>query len=321
MKAGMRQRVAAVVGAMTISVRATGYGGPEVLDVFDEPVGEPGPGEVRVALRAAAVNPIDYKLYSGLLGADPAALPIPLGMEGAGVIDAVGPDVDLTVGTEVVVYPASGTYAAALVTPAESVLPKPATLSFKEAAGLLLVGATAMHALDATNVGDGDTVLVHGAAGGVGQLLVQLAVQRGARVIGTASQRNHDLLRELGAEPVSYGTGLAERVRTLAPDGVDVAIDLVGGEEALQVSLDLVADRARIATIANFTADSHGVAVLSGMGDQARLRAAARPELLRLAGDGTLKVRIAATYPLADAAAAHRAIKEGHTVGKIVLTI
>jgi NADPH:quinone reductase len=306
---------------MTISVRATGYGGPEVLAIVDVPVGEPGPGEVRVVLRAAGVNPIDYKLYSGLLGADPSALPMPLGLEGSGVIEAVGPDVDLTVGTEVVVYPTTGTYAAALVTPAESVLPKPAGVSFEEAAGLLLCGATAVHAIDATKVGEGDTVLVHGAAGGVGQAVVQLAVRRGARVIGTASERNHDLLRELGAEPVVYGDGLADRVRALAPDGVDVALDLVGGEEALQVSLELVADRARIATIANFGAAVQGVAVLGGMGDEARLRAAARPELLRLAAEGALKVRIAGTYPLTDVAEAHRAIKEGHTVGKIVLTV
>jgi NADPH:quinone reductase-like Zn-dependent oxidoreductase len=306
---------------MTISVRATAYGGPEVLAIVDDPVGEPGPGEVRVALRAAGVNPIDYKLYSGLLGADPAALPMSLGLEGSGVIEAVGPDVELTVGTEVVVYPASGTYAAALVTSAESVLPKPAGVSFEQAAGLLLCGATAVHAIDATKVGEGDTVLVHGAAGGVGQAVVQLAVRRGARVIGTASERNHDLLRELGAEPVVYGDGLADRVRALAPDGVDVALDLVGGEEALRVSLDLVADRGRIATIANFGAAAQGVAVLAGMGDDARLRAAARPELLRLASEGALKVRIANTYPLTDVAEAHRVIKEGHTVGKIVLTI
>ena len=164
-------------------------------------------------------------------------------------------------------------------------------------------------------------MLVHGAAGGVGQSVVQLAVRLGARVIGTASERNHDLLRELGAEPVVYGDGLADRVRALAPDGVDVALDLVGGEEALRVSLDLVADRGRIATIANFAAAAQGVAVLAGMGDEARLRAAARPELLRLAADGALKVRIAGTYPLTDVAEAHRAIKQGHTVGKIVLTV
>jgi NADPH:quinone reductase-like Zn-dependent oxidoreductase len=306
---------------MTISVRATGYGGPEVLAVLDVPVGEPGPGEVRVAMRAAGVNPIDYKLYSGMLGSDPAALPMPLGLEGAGVIEAVGPDVGLAVGTEVVVYPASGTYAAALVVPADSVLPKPAGLSFEEAAGLLLVGATAVHAIDATQVARGDNLLVHGAAGGVGLAVVQLAVRRGARVIGTASEGNHALLRELGAEPIAYGDGLADRVRALAPGGVDAALDLVGGPEALQVSLALVADRARIATIANFAASAQGVAVLGGMGDQARLRAAARPELLRLAGEGTLKVRVAATYPLTDAAEAHRAIKQGHTVGKIVLTV
>jgi NADPH:quinone reductase-like Zn-dependent oxidoreductase len=152
---------------------------------------------------------------------------------------------------------------------------------------------------------------------------VQLARLRGARVIATAGERNHDLLRELGAEPVVYGDGLLERVRAHAPEGIDAALDLVGSDEAMDVSLALVSDRRRIASIANFTrGPQEGIALLGGgpgadAGDE--LRAAARPELARLAGEGTLRVVVAATYPLASAADAHRQIATGHTTGKIVL--
>ena len=154
-------------------------------------------------------------------------------------------------------------------------------------------------------------MLVHGASGGVGLYAVQLARLRGARVIATAGERNHDLLRELGAEPVAYGDGLLDRVRALAPDGVDAALDLIGNDEAMDVSLALV-DRDRIATIANFArGPQEGVKLLGGgpgadAGDE--LRAAARPELARLAGSGELRVLVAATYPLDDAADAHRQI-------------
>ena len=169
---------------------------------------------------------------------------------------------------------------------------------------------------------EGDTVLVHGASGGVGLYAVQLARLRGARVIATAGEPNHALLRDLGAEPVVYGDGLLERVRALAPDGVDAALDLVGSDEAMDVSLALV-DRDRIASIANFTrGPREGIKLLGGgpgadAGDA--LRAAARPELARLAGTGDLRVVVAATYPLDDAAEAHRQVATGHTTGKVVL--
>ena len=155
-------------------------------------------------------------------------------------------------GDEVIVFRTRGAYAADLVVPDSTLTRKPAGLGWPEAGGLMLAGATAYHTLEATGVREGDTVLVHGASGGVGLLAVQLARLRGARVIATAGERNHDLLRELGAEPVAYGDGLLERVRALAPEGVDVALDLVGSDEAMDVSLALVADRDRIASIANF---------------------------------------------------------------------
>ena len=304
-------------------VEATGYGGAEVLSVREIELPEPGVGQVRVTVRAAGVNPADAKAYSGQMGADPASLPMRLGFEVAGVVTAAGEDSGLAVGDEVVAFRISGGYASDVVVSATAALPKPASLGWAEAAGLLLTGATAVHTLTATAVAEGDTVLVHGGSGGVGQMAVQLAVIRGARVIATAGPRNHDLLRDLGAEPVSYGDGLLGRVRALAPDGVDAALDLVGTDEALDVSLALVADRSRIATIANFgQASQAGVKVLGGgpgADPGTELRAAARGDLLDLAGSGRLRVRVQQTFPLDRVADAHRLIGEGHTTGKLIL--
>lgn len=308
---------------MSASTRvvAAGYGGPENLEVRENPLDEPGAGQVRVSVRAAGVNPADAKSYRN--EGDPARLPLPLGYEAAGVVAAVGPATSAAVGDEVIVFRTRGAYATDLVVDESTLTPKPSSLGWPEAGGLMLAGATAVHTLEATGVTSGDTVLVHGGAGGVGLNAVQLARLRGARVIATAGERNHDLLRELGAEPVSYGEGLADRVRALAPDGIDVALDLVGTDEAMDVSLELVADRGRVATIANFErGPREGVRLLGGgpgadAGDE--LRMAARPELARLAGAGGLRVLVAATYPLTEAADAHRQIATGHTTGKILL--
>lgn len=308
-------------------VVATAYGGPEVLTVEEQPVAAPGPGEVVLEVRAAGVNPIDWKLYSGAMGADPAALPRRVGFEAAGVVVAVGPGAEgpagpVTAGDEVVAFRVTGAYAEQLVVPAGAVVPKPAELSFAQAGGLMLAGATAVHLLEATRVAAGDVVLVHAAAGGVGRLLVQLARLRGARVIGTARGRNHDPLRALGVEPVAYGDGLEARVRELAPDGVDVALDCVGTDEALDVSLALVADRDRIATIANAARGTREhVKVLGGGpgGDPGtEVRDAARPTLTALAARGELDVLVT-PFPLADVADVHREARRGHAQGKLVL--
>ncbi len=308
---------------MTRVVLATAYGGPEVLAVVDRPGADPGPGQARVEVRAAGVNPADWKSYTGAFGTDPAALPRRLGFEVSGVVTAVGPDVDLAVGDEVIGFRVSGGYAAELVVRASALVPKPASLGWEQAAGLMLTGATAVHALTATGVAEGDTVLVHGAAGGVGLMAVQLAALRGARVIGTVGGDGADLVRRLGAEPVRYGDGLAGRVRELAPDGVAAALDLVGTDQAVDVSLELVADRQRIATIAAFDrAGSEGIRALgSGPGADpgTELRDAARPELAEAAGADRLEVVVAATFPLEEVAAAHRQGMAGHTHGKLVL--
>jgi NADPH:quinone reductase len=237
--------------------------------------------------------------------------------------DAVGPAGPITVGQEVIAFRASGAYAAELVAPAQALVPKPPPLDWPQASGLMLTGVTAWHLLAATAVGAGDTVLIHGAAGGVGLMAVQLAAARGAAVVATASPARHDFLRGLGAIPVAYGDGLADRVRAVAPGGIDVALDLIGTDEAVDVSLALTADRARIATIAAFRRGAQaGLKVLGGgpgADPGTEIRDAARLELARLARGGTLRVFISATFPLADAAAAHRASMTGHAASKIAL--
>ena len=258
---------------MAEAVVATAFGGPGVLFVIEFEPGQPGPGQVLIEVRAAGVNPIDYKVYSGNLGRDASKLPMRLGYEAAGVVTQVGDgahaeglDGPLAAGDEVIVYPVAGAYATELVATATNVVHKPARLNFEQASGLMLTGATAAHALEVTEVGAGDTVLVHGAAGGVGLMVVQLAVGAGATVIGTAAERNHERLRQLGAEPVVYGEGLLERVRALAPGGVDAAIDCVGTEEAVNSSLALVAKHERIATLVAYgLAQQAGIKAL-GMG-------------------------------------------------------
>jgi NADPH:quinone reductase-like Zn-dependent oxidoreductase len=309
---------------MSAVVVATAFGRPEVLSLMDVPTPEPGPNEVRLAVRAAGVNPIDHKTYSGLFGADPSALPKRLGVEAAGVVTAVGAGVStLRVGDEVIAYPAPGAYAAELVVPVASVVPKPPAVSWAEAGGLMVTGVTAVHALEAIGLRAGEVVLLHGASGGVGLVAVQLATGRGATVIATASPGKHDLLRELGAVPVAYGPGLPDRVRAAAPSGVDAAADLVGTDEAVDVSLELVADRRRIVTIAAFGRAADAGIQLIGGGPGAdpgtEIRAAARSKLTQAVAAGELRVIVANRYPLTQVADAHRQSITGHTTGKIVL--
>ena len=197
---------------MTRSVLARAYGGPEVLAIQDIVLAAPGEGEVLVDVCAAGTNPIDYKLYSGAMGDDPAALPMPVGMEVAGVVAAAAPGAQgytgaLAVGDEVIATNVRGGYSEQVLVAGADVGHKPAALSFEEAAGLILAGATAWHLLMKTDVGTGDTVLIHAAGGGVGLMAVQLAAARGARVIATASPSRHDKLRGYGATRSPTGRG------------------------------------------------------------------------------------------------------------------
>jgi NADPH:quinone reductase len=310
------------------AIVAPKYGGPEVLTEIESELAEPTEGQVLVEVRAAGTNPIDYKLFGGTYSSDPSQLPIKPGLEVAGVVSAVGGEVEgpsgtIHVGDEVIVYRANGGYASAVLASADSVVPKPSKQTFEEASGLMLTGVTAVHALKATDVSAGDTVLIHGAAGGVGLMAVQLAVADGAKVIGTAGEAQHELLRSLGAEPVTYGEGLEDRVRALAPEGVDAALDLIGSDDAGDVSVALVANKDRIVTIvASGRAKALGVKSIGGgpgSDPGTEIRNVARFELLRRVEEGTLKVIVDATYHLADAAAALEELASGHAHGKIVL--
>jgi NADPH:quinone reductase-like Zn-dependent oxidoreductase len=303
-------------------VGADEHGDVDVLELREEQLADPGPGQVRLRTKAIGVNPIDLKVRQGLRGGE---TPFRLGYEVAGVIDAVGPDVtEVAVGDEVIAFRIRGGYATALTVPARDVVAKPATLGWSEAAGLMLAGATAVHALAVTHATEGDVVLVHGAAGAVGQALIQLATLRGMRVIGTASEHNHALIRELGGLPIAYGEGLHDRMLKAAAEvgAPTVAVDCAGTAEALATSLEMV-DHDRIVTIVvTPEAAEAGIKRIGGAPGAdpgTAIRDAARAELARLAGEGLLTVRVVREFPLSEVREAHRFVAENHAAGKVVL--
>ena len=295
------------------AVQYSRHGGPEVLHVTDVPEPHAGAGQVRIRVRAAAVNPYDHKVRSGMFagGAEPARPTIP-GAEAAGVVDEVGYGVAGTrVGDHVFGLATGGASAEfALLT---HWAPKPGTVSFEEAAGLTVVSETAERCLRLLGVVAGETLLVHGAAGGVGQAALQLARLRGARVIGTASAHNHDLIRSLGATPTTYEGGLPARVAALAPQGVDAVLDAAGTslDELLQI------EPTRVVTIANYAAGDRGVRVTTGGGDEAAFDVL--PWISDLACRGEYRLRVAAAFPAEEAAEAHRLSESRSAGGKIVL--
>jgi NADPH2:quinone reductase len=298
---------------------ATDFGGPETFELVDVDVAAPGIDEVTIEVKAAGMNPADYKHV--MRGSDRSLLPIPIGYEISGVVSAVGGEGNLQVGDEVIAYRVQGGYATGITVSASDVFPKPENLSFAEAANLMLAGSTASESLHVTGVKAGETVLVHGASGSVGVAVIQLAKLIGARVIGTASEKNFATVEKFGGEPVAYGDGLEERVRAMAPDGIDVAIDTVGTDEAVDVSLALVDDRQRILTIAAMPqAEEHGFVAIGGaMPASAAYRDEIRSELVELASSGKLIIPVARTFPLADAIEALELLQGGHPGGKLAL--
>ncbi|TNY35851.1 NADP-dependent oxidoreductase [Thermomonospora catenispora] len=297
------------------------YGGPEDLRVSERPEPKVAPGEVLIRVRAAGVNPVDWKLAAGRLDAMmETRWPLIPGWDVAGVVEAVGLDVpEFSVGDEVMGYIRKdvvqlGAYAEYVAANVRLLARKPASMSWEEAAGLPLAGLTALQALDRVRVGEGDTVLVHAAAGGVGSLAVQIAVARGARVIGTASERNHDFLRSLGAEPMAYGDGLAERVRKAAPGGVDAVLDLVGG--TADVSREAASQVERIVSVVDREAPQWGGRYVWVRPDSAGLSG-----LADLVEAGRLTVPVEKVLPLEEAAEAWRLSQTGRTRGKIVLSV
>lgn len=303
--------------AVSRAVVFDSYGDPDVLYVLETDRPSPTDGQVRVRVEAAGVQPFDALFRRGDAHQwVPASFPQRLGNEFAGIVDEVGAGVDsFAVGDEVLGWAMLSAYSDHVVVMPEQLVEKPSAMPWEQAAVLSASGQTAATALTALAVGEADTVLVHAAAGGVGSFAVQIAVASGARVIGTASPANHDYLRSLGAIPVSYGDGLAERARSAAPAGVDAALDAAGTLEALRSSLDLVSDKDRIGTTAfQPAARELGVQQLSTERSTSRLA-----ELVDLWNEGKLRVDIQRTYPFSEAADAHRAIETGHVRGKLVL--
>jgi NADPH:quinone reductase-like Zn-dependent oxidoreductase len=300
------------------------WGGTDgwALDEFEAPA--PQTGEVTIRIVAAGVNPADVKAVT--FPRPGATLPVPIGFEVAGTISAIGADTRIgsgavAVGDEVVAFRVPAGYATEITVPAKDVFAKPEALSHEQAANLLLAGTTAAQMLDVTRVSAGDTVLLHGASGAVGVSVLQQAAVIGARVIGTASAESFDRVAEFGGIPVAYGPGLADRVRAAAGGAVDAALDAAGTAEAVDVSLELVADRSRLVTIViNDRATDAGFEAIGGaQPHSAAFRDAARPRLLQLAAEGRLTVPIARTYPLAEAPAALAFLMQGHPGGKIAL--
>lgn len=296
------------------AITYTEFGGPEVLrlDEVEEP--HAGPGQVRLKVVAAAVNPLDHKIRGGWLPQMAPPFPVVPGVEAAGIVDEVGEGVTgVAVGDEVMGWTVTGAYAEYAL--ATDFTLKPAGLDWDLAAAVPSAVETSVRVLDLLGVGQGDTLLLHGAAGVVGAFGVQLAVARGATVVGTASPGNHDYLRSLGAIPVAYGNGLADRVRAVAPQGVDAVYD-AAGQGDLPLSIELRGGTERIVTIVEADEAARLGVTFSGDGAAFGDRLG---EYARQVVDGTLTVRIAETFALADAAKAQELSATGHAAGKIVV--
>jgi NADPH:quinone reductase-like Zn-dependent oxidoreductase len=299
------------------------YGGPEVLEIVETETPRPGPGEVVVEVKAAGVNPVDWKLRRGARGG-PIDEPRRAGVDAAGVIIEVGDLVTgWSVGDEVITRGVMGTYATHVVAPPANLVAKPAALSWAQAAAIGVPVGTAYQALVSLGVGSGMTVLVHGGSGGVGQAALQFAREWGATVVATASVRNHGRLRELGAIPVEYGPGLADRLRAAVPNGIDRVLDAAGTDEAIDVSLELVADPSHIGTVVVYPRAAElgirgwGAGMLTT--EEAELRAEAFSAVAGLVEAGRFELEISREYPLDEVAEAHRESEAGHVRGKIVL--
>lgn len=303
---------------MARTAQFTDYGDPDVLKLVDAPPPTPGPGQVRLAVRAAGVNPVDWKIVAGFMrDIMPIQLPAGAGTDVAGVVDEVGPGVtEWAVGDEVLGVAATPSFAEFALAAAGDLVRKPAAVSWEVAGSLAGAGGTAYVALAALALGQDDTLLIHAAAGGVGTFAVQLAVARGVKVVGTASERNHDYLRSIGATPVTYGDGLLDRVRAAAPQGVDAVLDASGRGE-IPMSIELTGDPARVLSLVAFDAADTGIRLhVGGAGDR---QGEALRELAALIEQGRLTVPVERTYPLDDVVAALEASRDGHLTGKIVI--
>ncbi|MEU9619531.1 MULTISPECIES: NADP-dependent oxidoreductase [unclassified Streptomyces] len=297
----------------------TRNGGPEVEALVEQDVPAPGPGELLVAVRAAGVNPVDWKLRTGYIrpGSEPQPFPTVFGSEAAGVVEGVGPGVEgFAVGDEVFGNPVTGGYAEYTLLPVAVTAHKPAGLSFTDAAVLPVAAATAYDGVHQLGLAPGSTLLITGAGGGVGTAAVQLARHAGVQVVGVASAAKKDLVESLGAVHVASGSGLADRVRAAAPDGIDAIFDLVGGDTLRSVA-PLLSDRAAL-----ISAGGKPLAVELGGAAVARARTAAvLDEVADLVVAGALRTHVTAAFPLSGAGEALRSVESGHARGKTVIEV
>lgn len=297
----------------------TSFGPPEVLKLTEMKQPQAGPGTVRVRVKAAGVLPFDCGLREGTIGyAHQQRFPMIPGNEFAGVIDQVGEGVNqFVVGMEVLGFSLLHSYAEYIVVDADQIVIKPERMPWEVAGGFSGNGQGAHMALKSVGIKEGDTVLIHAAAGGFGTFACQLAKAWGAAaVIGTASESNHEYLRSIGVIPVAYGAGLVERVRRIAPQGIDAAVD-AAGPEALRASAQLVNNKERIRTmVSDEAAVELGIPVLSGTRTAARLQ-----ELVDLYMEGFIRIHIREVFPLHEAQEAHRLVETGHGRGKVILLV
>jgi len=290
------------------------FGGPEVLEFHTEQAPAPGPGEVLVQVRAAGINPIDARRMTGEFGSN---LPHSFGTEFAGTIQALGAGTaPWQVGDAVLGSGAGFTHATHIVVPAENLVAKPEAMSWETAGSLAGAGRTATAILRELAVPATGSLLIHGGSGGVGSITVQLAVRQGVTVVATASAANQDYLRGLGAIPVEYGPGLADRIAAVHPAPFTASIDMIGNSEATEASLALVEPEGAIATIAGRPVDSPRVQAIWVKRNPDDLR-----QLVDDVVDGTYRWEVSRSYPLLDAVTAYRDILSGHTRGKSVLTV
>ena len=298
----------------------TQYGGPEVQEFLDIEKPTPGAGEVLITVRAAGVNPVDWKTRQGYL-ADSTQLdrPTVLGYEVAGAVEEIGLDVeDFSVHDEILgsVAPGSGGYAEYALVTASTATKKPPQVSFTDAAALPVAGGTAYDAVTQLGLTEGETLLINGIGGGVGVAAAQLARDNGVFVIGIGSEAKREIAESLGATLVTYGDRLADRVREILPDGVDAILDLVGGDSLRSVA-DLVADRARLVT----TVDPGVVAELGGRAVVRDGSGTVLAEIARLVSDGKLDPHVSDVVPLERAGEALASVETGHARGKIVISV
>jgi NADPH:quinone reductase-like Zn-dependent oxidoreductase len=296
------------------ALQFTAYGGPEVLEWAEAPEPHPGRGKIRIAVRAASVNPIDWKAFTGAMsGGEPMAGTGYLGSDAAGVVDEVGEGVSGVAVGDGVFGRGHNTQAEFAVLNSWAAKPPPIDWAVAAAAGV--AGETSERGLRLLDVSAGDTLFVDGGAGGVGAVAVQLALARGAKVVASASQANHDYLREIGAIPVLYGQGVAERVRAAAGGPVDAVFD-VAGKTPVQELISLVPEPSQVLSIANFTAAQAGARVTGGGADSHPVEALA--EVAELLAQNQLVIKVQ-TFPFDRAAEAYRISQSGHVRGKLVL--